>query len=97
MRGKVVREPPVKFVLLSKQPLDKVDRVLVALGVLHKLPASLAQMVSHDGADEVMAALNAPEQRVHARQILVLVLLQQRHQARILHLHQRPHLHRTLF
>ena len=34
----------------------------------------------------------APEQAVHARQVLELVALQQRHQPAVLHIHQRPHL-----
>jgi len=59
---------------------------------LDQLAAFLLQVGAHDGAQEVQAAIDAPEQGVHAGQVLVPVANQQRHQPAVLHLHQRRHL-----
>jgi hypothetical protein len=54
---------------------------LTPVRVLHQLLPDLLDVVAHHGADQRGAAVHASEEAVHARQVVVLVIAQESHQA----------------
>lgn len=72
---------PVILVFHGQQAVYKVNRILGALWVLHQGAACSFEVVTHHLADEAKTIIQTLEQRVHAGKVVVLVLLQQHHQA----------------
>lgn len=85
-------DAPVILFPFIEQSLHIFNRVLQAFGICDELPASCPEMVRHDLPYEIQAPIHSFEDIVHSPQILVLVMDKQGNEARVVHLHEGPHL-----